>query len=95
MSDINERAALLFDMLDTDNSKSLEKREILKAMRDNKKVRKIIETSRSLEALLHPAKYKKMFGEINTTTDLQNGQNKPKYYYFWTGISKISYTFDF
>ena len=69
MSDINERAALLFDMLDTDNSKSLEKREILKAMRDNKKVRKIIETSRSLEALLHPAKYKKMFGEINTTSD--------------------------
>ena len=69
MSDINERAALLFGMLDADNSKTLEKREILKAMRDNKKVRKIIETSKSLEALLHPAKYKKLFSEINTASD--------------------------
>ena len=66
---INEKAVILFEMLDIDSSKTLEKREILKAMRDNKKVKTIIETSKSLEPLLHPAKYKSIFSKINTSSD--------------------------
>ena len=38
-------------------------------MRDNKKVKTIIETSKSLEPLLHPAKYKSIFSKINTSSD--------------------------
>ena len=62
-------AEKLFALLDADNSKTLEVRELLKAMRDNKKVQEIIASNEKLKPLLQPKNYKTAFREINTATD--------------------------
>jgi hypothetical protein len=62
-------AERLFSLLDADGSNTLEMRELLKAMRDNKKVKDILASNERLKPLLQPKNYKTAFREINLSTD--------------------------
>ena len=64
-----ETAHALFQLLDTDKSGSLEKREILKATRDNKKIQTLIESNDKLKSLFNPSTYRTAFDSINTSAD--------------------------
>ena len=77
---ILEKLNIDYEHIVIDNSSTDKTIDILKEIcLNDKKVKAIIETSKSLEPLLHPAKYKSMFAKINTISWQVIDETKPNY----------------
>ena len=68
--DLNDHVlTMIFNLIDADNSRTLEKQELIDAVNDNQQVLELLHTSKLLRPLLKPDLYQEAFLHLETTNE--------------------------
>ena len=68
--DLNDHVlTMIFNLIDADNSRTLEKQELIEAVNDNQQVLELLHTSKLLKPLLKPELYQEAFLHLETAND--------------------------